>query len=322
VDDTARPTVTAIVPTRNRPDRLPRAVSSVIEQTYPEIELVVVDDGSRTPATATLAESAGIDPTDYSVLRHDRPRGANAARNTGIEAATGEILAFLDDDDEWEPTKLERQVNAFRDAEAVGVVYTGIRQVGTDGATNAVKTPDVEGDVTPRLLRGNFIGSFSAVAMRRAVVSEAGLLEEELPNWQDWEYYLRLSTVCQFGSVRDPLVRRHSGDHEQLSDEFESRRDRSAEVLLERYRPTAREYGYERGFEAWIEFRLAENALSNRAYGEARRHYARAVCRRPREGAFYPHLVLSIGGRYTVEPVRRAKRTLTRYLSDRRPTLT
>jgi glycosyltransferase involved in cell wall biosynthesis len=113
------PRVSVIIPTHNRPDRLPRAVASVLNQTFRDVEIVIVDDASADDAAEVVARQ---DPR-IRYVRHGSPKGACGARNTGIRLARGEFVGFLDDDDEWLPEKLQRQVRVFEASPSdVGVV--------------------------------------------------------------------------------------------------------------------------------------------------------------------------------------------------------
>jgi glycosyltransferase involved in cell wall biosynthesis len=306
------PTVSVVIPTYNRPEMLQRAVESVVAQTYEAIELVVVDDHSPTPAAEALDRVATGSLASVSSLRHEENRGGSAARSTGIEAANGEWIAFLDDDDEWEPTKIEKQVERAAEADDDSVlVYTGIRQVGSDGSTNAVKTPTTEGDVVEELLRGNFIGSYSAVMVDTGTIEAVGLPDRRFPSWQDWEWYLRLAQEGTFLSVPEPLVIRHN-DHEQMSSDFETKRDVSYPLLLDAGRPIARERGLKREFEAGVAFELARAAARNKRFGDARRYLLRSLRMDPRSTSAWLYLALIIGGRLTFYPARRIKRKAIR----------
>src|SRR5438132_12765470 len=105
------PTVSVIIATHNRARLLRRAIHSVLAQTFEDWELLVVDDGS-TDNTETIAVS--LQDLRICYLRHEVNRGLSAARNTGIRISRGEYVAFLDDDDEWLPKKLERELEVFR----------------------------------------------------------------------------------------------------------------------------------------------------------------------------------------------------------------
>ena len=113
-------TVSVVIPTYNRADTVPRAVQSVLAQTWPAKEIVVVDDGSSDNTREVLS---GQGPQVKYVYQDNQ--GVSAARNTGIRAASGDLIALLDSDDEWEPWKLELQIAAFRE-------FPDLLIVGTD----------------------------------------------------------------------------------------------------------------------------------------------------------------------------------------------
>lgn len=306
------PLVSVVLPTYDRPDRLLEAVRSVEAQTYPSVELIVVDDASPRPAAEVIAE-AGPPELEWRCLRHDRNRGANAARNTGIRASKGEILAFLDDDDRWRPEKLEAQVGAFREGgERVGVVVVGQRLVDGEGTEITVRLPDVEGDATADLIGNGIGGPFSTIAVRRPVVEQAGLTDERFPVWQDREWLIRLSQCGEFAAIRKPLVRRCIGEHEQIGDRFELKRDVSYPLFVEKHRDLAAAYGREGLFVANLATGIAASSLASGAYADARRFAATAIARFPYLHEPYVYLLLSLGGRRTYRFAYRAKQWMRR----------
>jgi len=300
----AFPRVSVVVPTYNRPDKLRRAVGTVIEQTYDPVELVVVDDHSETPASDALTDVDLSTLDAVTVVRHEENRGANAARNTGIREATGEFVAFLDDDDRWAAEKLARQVETFESGgERIGLVYTGARYVYPDG--ERVISGDVAGDVTRDILEGAAIAEFSAVMVRASVVERAGLPDERFPSWQDHEWFLRLSLHCEFAVVPDPLTVRH-WDHEgRIGEDFERRRDVSFPLFVEKHRDLAREYGLERRFVASLLETLVISAAQNGHYGETRRLAFRTIRTDPTLLTAWLYLFACLGGSLTYQPARR-----------------
>lgn len=235
-----RPLVSVVIPSYDRPAFVRRAVESVLEQTYPNVECVVVDDHSPDPVAPLLADL----PTDrlagFRVVRHEENRGGNAARNTGIEATTGEFVAFLDDDDRWLPEKLEKQVAAFEAAgPEVGVVYTGAVVVDANDEVVATYVRRARGDIVPALVRGLTVGSFSRVLVRRSAIEAAGLPDERFPNWQDREWYFRLAEISAFEPVPELLTIHTVSDHAQITDGFERKRDVALPLFLEKHRSTA-----------------------------------------------------------------------------------
>jgi glycosyltransferase involved in cell wall biosynthesis len=296
-----RPLVSVVLPTYDRPRRLREAVDSVTDQTYGPIELVVVDDASPTPAREVLPDTLNRDVRLRHVC-HTENRGANAARNTGIKAATGELVSFLDDDDRMAPEKLERQVRVYQDADpAVGVVYTGTRYVNPSGVEQFARTPTTRGDVTRDILTGEPVGEFPTAMVDPATIEQAGLPDERFPSWQDREWFLRLSRHCEFEPVPEPLSIRRMGYDDQIHQNFETKRDVSYPLFVEKHRPLAAEYGplVERRFMSSLARMLGMAAVSTGHYAEARRYLLRAIRHYPAETDAYPYLIASLGGKYT-----------------------
>ncbi|AEH36966.1 glycosyltransferase family 2 protein [Halopiger xanaduensis] len=306
------PLVSVIVPTYNRPERLVRSLESIAEQTYDELEIVVVDDCSETPASEAIEPLRDEFPYELVVIRHDENRGANAARNTGIREASGEFLAFLDDDDEWAPSKVRRQVAAFRRApEDVGLVYTALQLVDDDGEEIRTTDASVSGDVTRTLLCRNAIGSFSCVMVRNAAVDDAGLLDEEFPSWQDLDWYIRISEEWRVEAIPEPLVTNHAGSHDRITDDLESLIQETYPRFLWKHRPRAASYGrfFERKMRAWAAFRVgAWYALPAGQYETAQRFVRRAIALYPLEPQFFLYAALAAGG----EPANSAFETVKR----------
>ncbi|NGM68566.1 glycosyltransferase family 2 protein [Natronolimnobius sp. AArcel1] len=304
-----QPLVSVVLPTYDRPDMLIEAVDSVANQTYPSIELIVVDDCSPTPA-ADVLEERGPDDLEWRCYRHEENRGANTARNTGIRESVGECIAFLDDDDRWEPDKIELQINAFDDDD-VGVVVVGQRYISRDTQT-ATNLPSVEGDATAALIGDATAGPFSTIAVRRSAIEDAGTPDERFPAWQDREWLLRLSCHCEFASVRQPLVIRRYGDYEQIGNDFEGKRDTSYPLYLEKHQELAAEHDRERLFEAQLATGVAAAGITNGHYSDARSFAVKAVRTKPRFLPAYLYLTLAVGGPYLYEIATRCKHGLTR----------
>ena len=151
-----------MLPVRDRADLVGAAITSVLQQTCTDLELVVVDDGS-TDGTADVIRSFG------SAVRslHVPPGGVYAARNLGVAATSGDLVAFIDSDDRWLPHKLEVQVPRFQRA-SVGLVHGNARIMGTD-RTTFDKTPPHRGHVVAPLAWGNFVATTTVVARREAL---------------------------------------------------------------------------------------------------------------------------------------------------------
>ncbi|WP_273838467.1 glycosyltransferase family 2 protein [Halococcus sp. PRR34] len=305
-------TVSVVLPTHNRADVLPRALDSVLEQTHENLEVIVVDDAS-TDDTESVIGDYGDDRITY--VRHEKSRGGSGARNTGIERASGTFVAFLDDDDEWRPHKLEAQLDAYDRADGdVGVVYVGIENVDSRGRTNGVNSSCIEGDVTRELLLRNFTGSFSVLLADAETVERTGPLDERFPSWQDWEYYIRLSRHAKFVAVPEPLVVRHNAAHEQISDDVRAKLTETYPLFRDKFAPLAAECGpwFERRRRGRLLFQLGYSALSNGQYGLSRRLLTRSLVYDPTNKRVYVYWLSSLGGRYTYRPVQALKRWAVR----------
>lgn len=199
------PKVSIILPTYNRAHLLKRSIKSVLQQTYTNFELIVVDDGS-TDNTPNIVKSFKDGRIHF--IRQKKREGANNARNKGIKSSTGNLIAFQDSDDKWMKQKLEKQVNAIIDSDiSVGVVY-----VKSINYKNGVKTfipkdkvKIKDGDIFKQLLKGNFI-STPMILTRREYLEKVGLFDENLHRLQDWDLCIRLSQKYKFRYINEPLL--------------------------------------------------------------------------------------------------------------------
>ena len=300
------PLISVTLPTRNRPTEFRRAVETVLRQTYDNLELVVVDGSEDEYVSEVLDE---LEPQIPTKIKHETgTQGVSAARNIGIRAAEGSYIAFLDDDDEWESSKIAKQVRVLEQSEEAGACYTGNRKLGPDGKTRAVSTPDAEGDITRQLLFGSLFGTFSALVIDRELVDEVGFLDESLRAREDWDYYLRLSRVTEFRAVTEPLVIKHTGDYEQLSDDFEAIKEGSWR-LLDKHESLAKEYGEWRKMNSRLRYGLGYSSAMRGEYRSARRYFAGAIKWYPLSSKNYFWLGLVSGGPFTLKPAQWAKRT-------------
>lgn len=206
VDGAPAPTVSVVLPTRNRARLLDRAISSVLRQSVGDLELIVVDDGSTDDTASVLAACQARDSRVRAIRPDPAGRGASAARNAGIAAARGEFVAFLDDDAEWAPRKLERQLEAIREGGA-GVVYCRFARVAADGRARPIGSgAAARGDPWRALLARAFIDT-STLLVRSTALRAVGGFDEDLPRLQDWDLALRLARVCRFAYVPEVLAR-------------------------------------------------------------------------------------------------------------------
>jgi len=209
------PRVSVIIPTYNRAHLVSRAIGSVFQQTYQDFEIIVIDDGS-TDGTHEVIERIREPRLRY--LRHDNNQGASAARNTGIEAASGDYIAFLDSDDEWLPNKLEKQVHLLQTSEvSVGAVYSGYVIIGERGQPVTAQIPKHRGIILDELLSDNCVGTTSTVMVRRECFRHGQPFDSALASGQDWDMWVRLAHDYQFDFNPDVLVRYHQAAKERIS---------------------------------------------------------------------------------------------------------
>jgi len=197
--------VSVIIPTYNRASAVCEAIGSVLDQTYGDLEVLVVDDGSTDGTAGIVAETFGPDPR-VKVL--SRPNGGPAAaRNHGIRQARGELIAFLDSDDLWEPDKLELQV-AQLDAEPdVALSFTDrISQDAPGGRTRFRETGFDGRTGIASLVAGNIPISTPCVVVRRAVLESVGLFDETFTCAEDWDLWLRVLSRHRVAAIDRPLT--------------------------------------------------------------------------------------------------------------------
>jgi glycosyltransferase involved in cell wall biosynthesis len=272
------PTVSVVIPTQDRANLLPLALSSALDQTLEGIEVIVVDDASE---DATPAVLQGYDDPRLRVIRHDEPQGASAARNRGIDEARAPLVAFLDSDDTWEADKLERQVRRLRDLpDDYGVVYTGYWEV-RDGERRLGQVPQASGDIRHKVLAGDPVSPTSCVLARTGLLREAGGFDEDLPARQDYDLWIRLADHAKFEPVTDPLVTLHD-EGDRITADLEARLE-GHDRVLEKLEPRIRELSplEQRRVRAEHDFVKALHLHEHGATERARTHALRALRRNP-----------------------------------------
>ena len=202
---TAEPLVSVIIPTYKRAVLVQRAIDSVRRQTYRNVEILVVDDESPDDTESVVK---AIPDTRIKYIRHEKNKGLPAVRNTGIRAAKGELIAFLDDDDEWREDKLEKQIRAIKDYDAV--LCTGV----SNGYPQRVhKNPKITLDDLK-------MGSFNPSALlAKAHVLREVLFDENLKQGEDWDAFIRIAQRYSIGWVAEPLLIYNDGGHTRMTNE-------------------------------------------------------------------------------------------------------
>jgi glycosyltransferase involved in cell wall biosynthesis len=206
--------VSVVIPSYNRGELIERAVRSVLAQTRQDFETIIVDDGSTDDTSRVVAALAKEDQRIY-YLQHDTSRGAQAARNTGIRAAQGEWIAFLDSDDQWLPNSLETRLEVA-EKEQVKVVHSDCYVVGEDGNMDLLGVPPIAGWIYRDLLAQPG-PVFPTLLVTRKALEKIGYLDEQIVAYQEWDTAIRLAKHYRFGFVAEPTFIYNCQDMDTIS---------------------------------------------------------------------------------------------------------
>ncbi len=206
-------TVSVIIPVFERPELIRRALDSVLLQTTAATEVIVVDDASGDDTTAVIEQSyPGV-----TLIRNDVNRGVSFSRNRGIDIATGDWIAFLDSDDAWAPTKLERQLAIASDEPAANLIHTNEIWIRNGKRVNQGDRHEKTGGwIYQRCLPLCAI-SPSSVMIHQRVFADVGRFDESLPACEDYDLWLRITARFETHFIDEPLVIKHGGHDDQLS---------------------------------------------------------------------------------------------------------
>lgn len=248
---TMTPMVSVVIPTYKRARLIPQAIKSVLQQTYQNFEIIVVDDCSPDDTREVVT---AIADQRVRYLRHDTNKGLPAGRNTGIDAARGKYTAFLDDDDEWHPEKLEIQLKAIEKHDAVlsGALINN-RRVKLH--RRFVVTVD-------DLRKGNEFDPSSLLA--KTSVLKALRFDESLRQGEDWDAFIRIAQKYSIGYVAKPLLLYNDGGHERMTNQAKNLSISDLEKrmpVLHKHRPFFGPY--------WFRYHVADTYL---AYIASRRN--------------------------------------------------
>lgn len=196
--------VSVVIPTRNRRELLLRTLRTVLAQEGVDVDVVVVDEGST---DGTSAELDRLREDRLALVRHEQPKGVSTARNAGIAAATGEWVAFVDDDDIWSPRKLQAQLAAIAAQPGALWACAGAVRVDAELRLGGPERAPVSPDVADGLLARNIIpGGASGVLARTDLVRDVGAFDPALSNLADYDLWIRLGLASPLGLVDRPLV--------------------------------------------------------------------------------------------------------------------
>ncbi len=225
------PKVSVIIPAYNAMSYLPETLESVLQQTFTDLEILIVNDGS----SDNIVEWASSLTDPRIKLISQSNQGVSIARNTALSNAKGEYIAFLDADDLWEQTKLEKQVQFLDNHPTVGLVATWM--ILTDENNNPlseVKIDFKQGNIRKEIIEISLIPCGSIPMVRRVCFDEVGLFDSTLRFGEDWEMWTRIAANYDFGLIKELLVyyRQHSKNSSKNSQEILPDFDRLIEKMF------------------------------------------------------------------------------------------
>lgn len=232
--------LSVIIPTWNRAERIAGALESVLSQTRPPQEIIVVDDGSSDATRETIAR-------EFPEIRycHQANRGVSSARNTGIAMASGDWIAFLDSDDRWQPRKLERQTAMLGARPQYRICHTDEIWIRNGRRVNPGKKHAKRGGFILRYCLPRCVISPSAILLHRDVLTHVGCFDEQLPACEDYDLWLRICALYPVLFIDEPLLDKHGGHEDQLSRRYwgmDRFRIQALEKLLRSTRLSAADY--------------------------------------------------------------------------------
>lgn len=196
------PEVSIIIPTYNSAKYVTDAVDSVLDQSFSDLEVLVIDDGSTDDTESVM----GRYTASVRYIRQQN-RGVAAARNRGITESRGRYVAFLDADDTWLPDKLERQIAALTTHPDHQFCYTAFTLVTSDFEPLATVRSNRHGPaLEDLLLRGNVVGSICTVLCERSLFETSGGFDPDLSQCADWDMWVRLAALTEFLYLDRPTV--------------------------------------------------------------------------------------------------------------------
>ncbi len=194
------PKVSVIIPTYNRAKNLIQSIDSVMNQTYQDLEIIIVDDGSTDNTKEVLSKYDGKVRYFYQ-----ENRGVSAARNIGIKESRGEFIAFLDSDDSWLGNKLEQQMKLFQYDPSVSLQYSYARYLDKANNIEFIRPKNVSKSFKDFLYEDTVLPT-SSVVLKKSVLEEVGMFDEGLPGIEDYDLWLRCSRKFKIGFIPETLV--------------------------------------------------------------------------------------------------------------------
>ena len=273
------PMITVVLPSYNSMRYIAETMETVLNQTYQDFEVLVVNDGSTDGTPNWVDQLSQREPKVRMVSQANQ--GLAGARCTGVINARGKYIAFIDDDDLWEPTKLEKQVNSLESNPQAGLCYTWTALADSNGkATGRVIASNAEGNVWQQMTEMNIVCCGSTPMIRRSCFDEVGLFDHQISPSDDWDMWWRIAAKYEFTVIKEPLIRyrQHPNNSSKKCDHMLA----TSRILIERNFAQApiellhlrnRSYGC-------IYLYLGWRAIENNDYQQAQKFRNQAIAHR------------------------------------------
>lgn|SRR3990167_988594 len=297
------PKVTVIIPTHNRAQLLEKAIQSVLNQTYTDFEVLVCDDAS-TDNTWQIVES--FSDKRIRFVRYQKNIGVISVRNIAIVDSRGDYIALLDDDDEWLPPKLEKQLELLEGSSTkLGAVYTGAYSIDMElGKMIYIRIPEFRGNILQGLLFEDFITN-SSIVLKKSCFERVGLFDPEYKSASDFDMWIRIAKDYEFDYVNDLLVK-HRIQQCSISHNHHN-------VIMGLERLMMKHYNlfkcYNRAY-ANHQFNIGVAYCYVNNIKEGRRAFLRSIYKYPYEIKVYYNLFLSFFGIHAYKIIKSAKKKI------------
>jgi len=276
------PKVSVIIPTKNRAHYLFSAIQSVLRQTFNDFEIIVVDAASIDNTREVVGK---FDDKRIRYVRLEKDRGQSASRNIGIRCSRGEFIAFLDDDDLWTPSKLEKQLRIISKNPKIGLVYTGSLLFEGNVKALGYQVPSIKGNVFPHIMKMNYIGTCSSVLIRKECFDKVGLFDENLMGSEDFDLWIRIAKYYEIDYLSElsTLYRFHK---KRISIDLD--RILKAEKLM--FKKYSKELETLRKIRGFWHYRIGALYCNSGNMTEGRKEFIKAINNDPRSVIYHIRL--------------------------------
>lgn len=287
------PKVSVIIPTYNREQKIQYAIRSVLRQAYQNFEIIIVDDGS-TDNTEQLIEDLQKKDSRVKYLKQENSGGTSKPRNLGISKSRGKYLAFLDSDDEWMETKLEKQLELFRNSDDpnLGFVACNAIIINKREESKIYSLPKYKNYFKEFLTR-TIITSCSSVVIKKSVINKVGGFDENLKTGVDWEMWIRISKSFNFNFVDEPLIKYYVHKNNISSPSNIAKREKDLRYIFEKYKPYYKKHPLI--YSKKLRYDGTRYTLENQTK-KAKKYFLKSILIFPLNLKSYLYLLFSLGG--------------------------